>query len=319
MKKKIWIPIVAAVVLLAVLFVPIPQESYDDGGTREWTALTHKIVDWNRISNDGIYEKTRIYWGEDKNKSIDELWDMEWENVEHSFIATVLEVNGNSILVEPVAGEGELQSSDQISFSAKDMDIGAKVGDVVKITYIGGIMESYPARVNAVKWEIVKNEMIAGADAPNLTLVYGAKTYEPMRGSYSWAWDKGNGEYGSINADSMHPTDAKEYMPEVMFFVSPLSSVNPHQAYLSFDVKPTEIYVRGWQITDWEDFGNAVDIKITPHDGGDGKAQYALELKDVPCVYDIVATWDFGNELGGTVTYCFYTAENPVMDWSAND
>lgn len=157
MKKKVWIPIVAAVVLLAVLFVPIPQESYDDGGTREWTALTYKIVDWNRISNDGIYEKTRVYWGEDRNKSIDELWEMEWENIEHSFIATVLDVNGDSVLVEPVDGEEELNSSNQISFSAKDMDIGAKVGDVVKVTYIGGIMESYPAQVNAVKWELSKD------------------------------------------------------------------------------------------------------------------------------------------------------------------
>ena len=35
MKKKIWIPIAAVVILLAVLFLPIPQGSYDDGGTRE--------------------------------------------------------------------------------------------------------------------------------------------------------------------------------------------------------------------------------------------------------------------------------------------
>ena len=61
MKKKIWIPIAGVVVLLAILFVPIPQGSYDDGGTREWVALTYKIVDWNRISTDGVYEKTRIY------------------------------------------------------------------------------------------------------------------------------------------------------------------------------------------------------------------------------------------------------------------
>ena len=62
MKKKILIPIIAAAILLAVLFVPIPQGSYDDGGTREWIALTYKIVDWNKISADGIYEATRIYF-----------------------------------------------------------------------------------------------------------------------------------------------------------------------------------------------------------------------------------------------------------------
>ncbi len=157
MKKKIWIPIVAAVLLLVILFAPIPEGTCNDGGTRVWTALTYKIVDWNRISNNGTYEKTRVYFGEDRLKSIDELWDMEWENIEHSFIATVLEINGNSVLVEPVPGANELSSSDQISFGIKDMDIGAKVGDVVKVTYTGGIMESYPAQINAVKWEISKD------------------------------------------------------------------------------------------------------------------------------------------------------------------
>ncbi len=82
MKKKIWMPITAVVVLLLILFVPIPQGSYDDGGTREYIALTYKIVDWNRIHDNGgdgpaFYEKTRIYGFTDRNKSIDELWERE--------------------------------------------------------------------------------------------------------------------------------------------------------------------------------------------------------------------------------------------------
>ena len=39
MKKKIWICI-AGVVLLAILFVPIPSGTYKDGGTRTYSALT---------------------------------------------------------------------------------------------------------------------------------------------------------------------------------------------------------------------------------------------------------------------------------------
>ena len=56
-KKKIWIPI-AAVILLAVLFVPIPTGHYKDGGTKEYTALTYKIVNWKRITGDSVYDKT---------------------------------------------------------------------------------------------------------------------------------------------------------------------------------------------------------------------------------------------------------------------
>jgi len=82
MKKKILIPIVIVVAVLAILFVPIPQASYDDGGTREYVALTYKIVDWNRLTvyeneESTLYQNTRIYWGEDRNKSIDELWARE--------------------------------------------------------------------------------------------------------------------------------------------------------------------------------------------------------------------------------------------------
>ena len=82
MKKKRWIPLLAAIVLLAILFVPIPQGSYDDGGTREWIALTYKIVDWNRLYAIGggesfLYEKTRLYGPADRNKSIGELWETE--------------------------------------------------------------------------------------------------------------------------------------------------------------------------------------------------------------------------------------------------
>lgn len=77
MKKKIWIPIAAVVLLLAILFVPIPQGSYDDGGTREWIALTYKIVDWNRLYTGGVYDEIRFYGPADRNKSIDELWERE--------------------------------------------------------------------------------------------------------------------------------------------------------------------------------------------------------------------------------------------------
>lgn len=47
MKKKILIPVIVIVVLSAILFLPIPQGSYDDGGTRDYNALTYKIVRWN--------------------------------------------------------------------------------------------------------------------------------------------------------------------------------------------------------------------------------------------------------------------------------
>ncbi len=86
MKKKILIPVIIIVVLAAVLFLPIPQGSYDDGGTCDYNALTYKIVRWNKITVEldengqpvhNTYRKTSVFWYPDNQKSIDELWQME--------------------------------------------------------------------------------------------------------------------------------------------------------------------------------------------------------------------------------------------------
>ena len=72
-----------------------------------------------------------------------------------SFTATILEFGNNSVLVQPVEGEDELRSSDQISFSSKDLEeLPVAAGSRVVIYYDGLIMETYPARINAQRWEL---------------------------------------------------------------------------------------------------------------------------------------------------------------------
>lgn len=154
MKKKIWIPIVI-VVLLAILVIPIPTGVYKDGGTREYTALTYKIVDWNRLTGDSTYDKTRVYFFPYNFKSIEGLWYYEEDKVEHSFVATVLEINGSSITVQPVEDSAVFMSSDKVSFGTSDLEkIEVEVGSVVKVTYKGDVMESDPAQVNAISWQL---------------------------------------------------------------------------------------------------------------------------------------------------------------------
>lgn len=220
----------------------------------------------------------------------------------------------------------------------KDTDY--ETGDKLLIIHSTAFAESYPEQCRAVfvmkvgsgteadipekifdVFEALEvTEGIPASMVPSLKIVYGAETYEPMIGTYSWTWDKGDGTFQAVNVDSMHPTAAKEYMPEVLFFVSPLSSVNPYEVYLNFDVQPTEISARAWQITDWESFDDGTtDVKITSYHDDDEDSQFALELKDVPYVYEITAKWDFDDGTGGTggtVSYCFYTADNPAMDYN---
>ncbi len=96
MKKKALILIVATALFLCllittvlvpvlfvpVLFVPTSQNVYLDGGTREYEALAIKIVVWNRLVAKGddvyTYRNTSVYYGKNKDKTIDELWKIEW-------------------------------------------------------------------------------------------------------------------------------------------------------------------------------------------------------------------------------------------------
>lgn len=154
MKKKIWIPIVI-LVLLAILVIPIPTGVYKDGGTREYTALTYKIVEWNRMTGDTVYNQRKIYTFPNNFKSIDSLWHFEEDKVEYSFVATVLEIGDSSVTVKPEGKSAALMLSDKVTFGSSELEnIDVKVGSVVKVSYKGSVMESYPAQVQATGWEL---------------------------------------------------------------------------------------------------------------------------------------------------------------------
>ena len=146
------------VVIVAILFIPIPSGAYKDGGTREYTALTYKIVDWNRLTDGNIYDKTKVYFFPYNFKSIDGLWYYEEDDVQYSFNAEILKINGDFVIVEPFSDEDESKSSNQISFGTSELpNIDVKVGDLVKVTYKGEIMYSYPAQIDATGWEKIKD------------------------------------------------------------------------------------------------------------------------------------------------------------------
>lgn len=81
MNKKKVITMIIILPFLLILFVPIPTGVYKDGGTSTYTALTYKVVKWNRIINENYkYNKISVYCLPDNFKSIDELWNIERAN-----------------------------------------------------------------------------------------------------------------------------------------------------------------------------------------------------------------------------------------------
>ena len=76
------------------------------------------------------------------------------------FQGTILDFSENGAFVEPSAGEEILKSSDWIYFGTEELEeIDVEVGDLVSVTYIGDVMESYPAQVKAVSWSRVEKDV----------------------------------------------------------------------------------------------------------------------------------------------------------------
>lgn len=69
----------------------------------------------------------------------------------YSFNAKVLDINENSILVEPLKDENEHKSADKIYVSTNNLKLpDIFKGDEITITYDGQIQETYPAQITTV-------------------------------------------------------------------------------------------------------------------------------------------------------------------------
>ncbi len=76
MKRKTII-IISAIILVLILVIPMPISPCMDGGTREYVALTYKVVDWHRLTDDGFFDETKVYFFPDNFTSIDDLYERE--------------------------------------------------------------------------------------------------------------------------------------------------------------------------------------------------------------------------------------------------
>lgn len=87
--------------------------------------------------------------------------------------ATVTEVNGSNVLVQPVDGSWERSAAEQFSLAASLLDEGAapNVGMILEITYDGGVMETSPAQFGNIQKVTVLSESLSLPPAGHGTLM----------------------------------------------------------------------------------------------------------------------------------------------------
>jgi len=78
------------------------------------------------------------------------------QETEHRFKAKVIEVYDGYIIVEPNEDEEERKSSDKFRIENIN-NVNYKEGQILAITYVGGINESYPAQIGVTNISLISS------------------------------------------------------------------------------------------------------------------------------------------------------------------
>ena len=152
-------------------------------------------------------------------------------------------------------------------------------------------------------------ETAALEEPPALTMVCGEESIEALRGTSSWTYQNEDGTWTGIEADSMHPLQAKEYMPNLT-----LLPVMPSFAGMQWDTVPDKVSFRCWSEAYWGQYdaeSETVPAKLLCIDSSDGCDPYfSVELKDGSYVYEVIAEWNSAETYSGKACYSFYTVKS---------
>ena len=155
-------------------------------------------------------------------------------------------------------------------------------------------------------------ETAALKEPPALTVAYGEESIEALRGTFSWTYQNEDGTQTGIEADSMHPLQAKEYMPQLT-----LLPVAPSFAAMQWDTLPDKVSVRCWSEAYWGQYdaeSETVPAKLLCIDSSDGRDPYfSVELKDGSYVYEVIAEWNSAETYSGKARYSFYTVKSSMQ------
>ncbi|HBC84471.1 MAG TPA: hypothetical protein DCZ30_03300 [Clostridiales bacterium] len=81
------------------------------------------------------------------------------EEKEYSFCGTIMQVEDSLFFVKPDENEEIRKSADLVMVGKLKLDTNVKfeIGERVKITYNGDVMETYPVQITAIKYESLQN------------------------------------------------------------------------------------------------------------------------------------------------------------------
>lgn len=147
---------------------------------------------------------------------------------------------------------------------------------------------------------------------PELNIICADEKVAALKGTYSWEYKNEDGTYTGVEADSAHPLECKDNMPDIGIVYATTSALHPRKTYLQFDIIPAEVEVRYWSEEDWNNVdaeSKELDVSVLEVDYADGSyaTRYSIELLEGNYIYEVIAKWNGSEEYSGTVHYSFYT------------
>ena len=159
MKKKGKILLTVAISLavlagvIALLLIPGEEVYLDDGGSHFRKSFLHMEAEWFYMTTSGSQTVSRVYWFPETLKPAGQLKDEAAAYMKPQFVATILEINGDTVLVELNKTSIELYGIDKITFSKAELeDIDVDVGSKISVIFDGTIMETYPGQIKPISW-----------------------------------------------------------------------------------------------------------------------------------------------------------------------
>ena len=154
---------------------------------------------------------------------------------------------------------------------------------------------------------------VAINEPPELVVICGEEQVTALKGTYSWKYSNEDGTCTGVEADSAHPLECKEIMPELQLPHSNKSSIDVFKANFRFGITPDEVEVRFWGTDCWNmpsEEGYELEVQAIEADYVDGSysTNYCAKLWEQNNVYEVIAKWTSSEEYSGTVHYSFYTA-----------
>lgn len=162
---------------------------------------------------------------------------------------------------------------------------------VLVLSLAGCNVKNVPTESTGGLMVLPDNDAVVCQTPPALTLMHDHGNTEAHLGTYSWNYDKGDGTWGGICVDAMHPLDCQDYL-------EPIGTESLY-AELSFAVAPDSFTIRCWHDSQWGNYDAPADA-VAHYDG-------VFELMPGAYIYEVAATWvDDGEGFYGTAHYCFY-------------